>query len=459
MNVSAPSRLAFCWAGCSPLVVVAALFMLALTACSESPTGNGADRGPERDDAVVSPTTAADIANLSTTTRQQENTDSGSTTEAETGTDELSAMTGLIVRRNDKGEIVVSAPSGERSLVIGSAQGTQNSQPTWSSGGDKVAWTSLSPTGAELAIADVSQPSAALARSASLSPIFYLSWSADDSAIAGLRNGREGIELVIADPESAALETVGPGQPFFFDWQNGNTLTAAIGGQFLADIRADIGEVQPRSLPGPLGVFSAPIATADGTIVAIEQNRTNVITLLGDEPSELATAVGPVLFSLDPAGTRLAVLVVGDSGDGQVIGLQTRDLPELPLGKVSIIDLDTGSVQTRPENNIVAMSWSPNGKRLALLESTTKALRWLFVEQDQVVTAGTAFIPSQEFANSYLPFVDQYERSSTWWSPDSGGFVFSGTVGTVSGVWVERVASGLTATRIGDGDIAFWSPR
>jgi len=104
------------------------------------------------------------------------------------------------------------------------------------------------------------------------------------------------------------------------------------------------------------------------------------------------------------------------------------------------------------------MQWSPDGSNLALLQSNGASLQWLVTRPDDVV-ALTPFVPSQEIATSYLPFADQYNHSSTWWSPDSQAMVMSGVIDGESGVWVDLIDDDRTAARVSNGDLALWSPR
>jgi hypothetical protein len=59
----------------------------------------------------------------------------------------------------------------------------------------------------------------------------------------------------------------------------------------------------------------------------------------------------------------------------------------------------------------------------------------------------------------YLPFADQYNRSHTWWAPDSSAFVFSGSIDDRSGIWVDVIDDDLGPALVAAGSIAFWSPR
>jgi len=222
-----------------------------------------------------------------------------------------------------------------------------------------------------------------------------------------------------------------------------------------------VGEPTQRRLDLRLGLFQAPLVLSEeAAIIAVDDSGNTVTRLDADGTrTPLATADGPVIMAANPQGSQLAIVVGGVGAQSEVISFRTdpEPLPSLPIGQVSILDLGTGAIRTRPETNIAAVNWSPNGETLAVLQVGIGEATWRFITGDDVVS-GTTFVPSQEFGSAYLPFSDQYERSSTWWSPDGSAFIFSGSVDGETGVWVDLIDDGFGAVRIGSGDIAFWSP-
>lgn len=370
-------------------------------------------------------------------------------------------LPGLIARRTGDGDLVISAPDGSGESVWGQGSQSLSNQPTWSRNGSMLAWSLISEDGPGVAWVSIDGGPDDVEMLSVRSPAFYLSWSPDDRYLAGLRNSPTGIELAMVDTESGELTVVGPGQPFFTDWMSNDSLIAAVAGAVLADFPADMTDspVQ-RSLDSRLGVFQAPIALVSGdVIIALEQDGANeLVRLSGEEATSIARADGPISMSIDPLGERLAVLVGPGETELELISFQTdRALPTLESGRVSIIDLGTGAVETRPETNIVAINWSPTGSHLAMLEVGTTVMTWLFAEAGSDPVRGVPFIPSNEFANSYVPFADQYDRSSTWWSPDGTAFVFAGIAYGEPGIWIDRIDDTNGPALLGSGDIAFWS--
>ena len=374
-------------------------------------------------------------------------------------------LAGLIAFRDGNGDLVTSRPDGTQATVWASGDQFANSQPTWSATGEQLAWTAIGPEGPTLAITSVgSADTEAVSFTPVASPQFYLSWSPDNTWIASLGNGPTGIELTIFESAAGEQRVVGPGQPFFTDWSSNGTIVAAIGGQALVDINANDLAANQRNLDAQLGIFSTPVALSETeAIVALRNGPNNeIVRLDGSTSSVLGAANGPVALSLNPQMSQLAVLVIETPDpEAQTIAFAQPAAPSLPAGVVSIIDLETGAVVSRPEQDILSMRWSPDGNHLALLESTPDGLTWLFADPATATaepTRSATFFPSQEFANSYLPFADQYDRSTTEWSPNSQAFVFSGTVNDTAGVWIDVIDDDLGPAQLSNGDIAFWSP-
>lgn len=380
--------------------------------------------------------------------------------------DDLADVEGSIVLRDDDGSLIVVRPDGTNRQELASGVGALLNQPTFSRNGDRVAWTSIDAEGPKFFVADVDGSNAVSA--AVSSPAFYLSWSPDDTWIAALRPIPASIEFAVADPDSADVRAVATGQPFYFDWLDDDSIVAAVGTTTLTVIEAS-GEVPPtpRALASPLGAFQSPAVvvggdeTEDDVLVAVLQDGFNDVVLLGADGSQdaIGRSSGPVATTNNPTEEQVAVLVIDtEPPQSQVISFQTDEPPDLPSGQVSIIDLDTREVTTKDERQIVAMQWSPDGSSLAMLRALNNTLQWLVATPDGVSML-TPFVPSQEFATSYLPFADQYNHSSSWWSPDSRAMVLSGSVDGQSGVWVDLVDDDSGAVRISGGDLGLWSAR
>ncbi len=368
-------------------------------------------------------------------------------------------LPGLLVALNEDRQVIVADPAEGFGAVLLSSADATHSQPTWSTDGSRIAWTSFGPNGPQLTI---STPDGSEQRVRSTTtPAFYYAWAPDDTAIAALGPHPSGVELFIADTTSQETRQIATAQPFYIDWASPDALVAAVDGRSFLDVATAATETPTERGLAALGRFQAPAAIdSQRTIVALDTLNGNDVVVVedGQEPITLARATVPVFFSPNPQDGRLAVLTFAASDDFEVISAQTTDTPQLSPSSVVILDVENPGTVVEEIDVVepLAVSWSPDGQTLAVLTVDGQQLRWVFVRDGSVVL-GSAFLPSPEFATSYLPFVDQYDRSSTWWSPDSAAFVFAGTVGTDAGIWVDLVEDDLGAVRVGEGRIAFWS--
>lgn len=447
-----------------PILVGMACSVALLGACS---TGGG-----NADDASSEPSEQVAPAEGATTTEPPEDpSTNGATDRADSApeaepslppvsVDDLSELTGNLVLIDSDEQVVITQPDGSLPLVV-SDPDTVNSQPTWSRNGSRVAWTSFGADGATLSLATGEGEVTSVPV---VSPAFYLSWSPDDTWIGGLRPTAGGMEMFVADIEAQTDRQVSQAQPFYFDWADDDAIVAALGSQLLVDISAS-DAVNPlrRPLELPLGAFQAPTVLPDGDVIAalILDNENALVRLTGADPEVIATADAPMLISVSPDGQRVAAVVAPDVGgqqaESEVIQFQFDEPIELETGRVTIIDLGTGESQTQPQEQVVAFSWSPDSTTLSLLSLNGSALQWTFSTPEGDVD-GAEFFPSARFSQRYLPFFDQYNLSSTAWSPTSDAIVFAGTIDNEAGVFVDLVSDDAGPARITEGEIAFWSP-
>lgn len=451
----------------SPRFTVAgsACFVLLLAACSGTPEQSLPPETTSTPSASAAESTAPSTSLPGTT---DSTTDSGTVPDVEPTVDpvplgELTDVPGQILFLDSDGQVVVADPDGTSALVLSEA-GTSNSQPTWSTSGDRVAWSGFGADGSTLVTAQ--RDGSEVQSISTISPAFYLSWSPDDTWIGGLRPTSTGMEMFVANPDLGAERQVSMSQPFYFDWANDDAIVAYLNNQLLVDISAS-DAVSPlrRPLINPLGAFQAPTVLPDGDVLGalFIESSNSLVRLNGTEiVEEVATANGPMFIAASPDGQRVAVLVPPFAGGQQepqseVISFQFDEPIELDNGRVTIIDLETGDVDVQPDELAVSMSWSPDGDSLAILSARNGGLRWSFTTPEGRVD-GARFVPSTRFSQSYLPFFDQYNLSSTPWAPDGEAIVFSGSIGDDTGVFVDLIADDLGPALVADGDIAFWSP-
>jgi len=438
------------------------LFVVLAAGCSQTPeaASPSTTAAPESEESAPTPTTTVDedlvepLGESTTTAPQAESPDRQPAPDAAV----LAELGGQLLYRTTDGVIAVSSPNGDNVVTLSNTTPLTRSQPTWSNDGSQVAWSSFGAAGPMVTLAaadgsdrtDLNAPTNA----------FFLSWSLDDSLLAGLGPSAQGVELFVAETSTNDILRVGTGEPFFIDWVDDSSLVGAINATSLVDLAVGANTSTERELPGSLGTFQAPASLDAGrSIIALDNGLGgNNVVIVSDEGIEVvATAPGSTTFSPNPTGDSVAILVTDDDPNAQPIFFQTNDVPTLPPNRVSIVDLVTGEVDSLDIDDALATMWSPDGSTLAVLFAQPAGLEWRFIRDGETLP-GDPFIPSQAFFNSYVPFADQYERSSTWWSPDSRAVVFSGSIDGDDGIWVDLVDDGRGAQLVADGDIAFWSP-
>ena len=187
------------------------------------------------------------------------------------------ASAGRIAVVRDDGSLWLTDADGRPTMLASGDAGTFGF-PTWSPDGSQIAAVQTSFTEATILVFDVrdatSQSAAtprAIFRSATIAP-FYLSWTPDGKDVSFLASDAESLKLWIAPADgSAPLDGSGPGavvragNPFYFDWIDGDHLLAHIGtgaDAFLGEIGRD-GVAIGKALRTP-GVFRSADVSADG---------------------------------------------------------------------------------------------------------------------------------------------------------------------------------------------------
>ena len=306
----------------------------------------------------------------------------------------------------------------------------------------------------------------------------YMDWSSHGSQLAILTSqvGESSLRLWIAGPQEMANE-VDRGQPYYWDWsEQGERLFAHVGGSASANpagarlslLSMDSGNVADLSLEP--AAFRAPDVRPGigGVAVAAESDEGSAILLL-EETGELDRVLvdldRTVAFSWSPAGDRLAY-VEGSGADPHAFGELTL-LEVLEDGGVNRLDTGLGPV--------VAFFWSPRSDQLAafVVEAVEPRRDQLASFRSQtneiilrlmLVDAGTGtwdelarIQPTADWL-SVVAYHDQYQRSSTIWSPAGDRLVYSSDrIGGEAGIYVIAAQPGAESRLIARGNLAFWS--
>lgn len=357
--------------------------------------------------------------------------------------------------------------SGRFALTDDASSGKQYLQPTWSSNGERIAWSEVETTDGDATSRLVMSAHDGSGRATSEVPFapFYLYWSPDNSRLAYLSNWQRqslpSMALRLADaPETldngddVKVTTLAEGQPFYFSWApNSQRLFTHVGEDQLGfqdlDGKLDKFEQVSAAFPAPQWAMSG-----EELVYAIDdegRQRLVMADLEGEIINDLTDFSERITFSLSPDGNQLAYIET------------ESDVGMAALGPLYVVDLATMSTRELSAEPAIAFFWSPDGSKLAYMvaEPTARTafnFRWNVWDGD-TRQAYADFTPSRTFFQSYLSFFDQYAQSMSMWSPDSSAFTYAGSDNGLFGVWVQELGEDVEPQRVARGVVVSWSPQ
>lgn len=362
---------------------------------------------------------------------------------------------------------------------------TNYGNPTWETTGNRIAFTRTEITEQQVLTTKIliSNKQGTKIRevmtSNTLRPI-YMYWSPDSKYISLLSQplGDNQFELGLIDIDSTSYQTLDQGQPFYWTWLPDSTkIMTHIGGDSRTNPKArlNLQSINPTNpdtnfsnLPTS---FQSPAISPNGKSIAyvgtITGDLSNIIVqnLDGTNQITLTEVPGYAYLAYSPKNEDIAIM-------------QSKSQAVSADGQLSIFNVRYDSKVQLPETDIIAFFWSPNGKRIAYMvparfrDDQRLNLEPYFARQQDLlyvelrvynVSSGDSwkivqFPITEIFLRNYLPFFDQYQRSSTIWSPDSRFITYSAlTTEGVPGVFVSSATGSLKPQIAAAGDFALWS--
>jgi Tol biopolymer transport system component len=394
---------------------------------------------------------------------------------------------GFILYIAPDGNVRIIDQKGGSSRALTTDAGTDKggvvayTSPAWSPDGKLVAFTRMTLDASHV-VTDASLFTAArdgrkLTRVLSGSRLrpFYLYWSPDSRSVSLLSSveGESFLEMGMAPAGvEGAYRTLDQGSPFYWDWRaDSRSIVVHVNtGQPGADgERMSLLSLEPQLNRSEMGVdpgvFQAPSFSPDGKSIAYASTSQAVSTLHlraldGSGERTVATDTGGAFLEFSRDGKRIAYLAA-------------QRVQPVPLGTLTIVDLGARPKKlTLKEAPVLEFFWAPDGRTLAfVVPDTAENVDPLFLRNDGVayvrlmgyeVTSGRTWViarfpPSRGFF-SVLPFFDQYQRSSTMWSPDSKFVSFTAlTAEGDAGLFVVSADGNVKPRFLTLGDDAFWS--
>ncbi len=386
--------------------------------------------------------------------------------------------------------VAVARPDGQRYVELDGGQTNLASQPTWSTDGTKLIWSSVSPLTQQARVQLFDPDGVAdgepLATNVPGPPVFYFQWRNDGSEALYLRNStrRQTVEAGVLTPGGPA-RWMADGDPFFVAWAPTEAVIAAhvaeervalfdpAGAAAFGIVDEDESASTPdRGLDDPVagddlvegGGFSSPAWLDDQTLLAVVSGSLSTVDIETGSVEPLLAVDGPIRFVLSPDRSRVALQTVADPNSDDVLEVTLDQVQEDADDRaLVVVDIDDQNFEVVTDRPVAAWEWSPDSTKLAWLELVgpiaRRGGRWRFWSADGPVIGDVRSprvqLSIKEVVN-YLPFFAQYSFSLHRWAPDSSAFALVGSVNGRSGVWVHLVDVPAAPVLVAPGDVVSW---
>ena len=347
---------------------------------------------------------------------------------------------------------------------------------TWAPNGNQIAYVSYTGANtqtmeAHLYVSDANGTNTKeVFASDRMIPIF-LYWAPNSKSLAFLSTQTDGnsgiLRLSLLDgQESTILDS---GQPLFWAWapsskrllihSNGSDYDSRLSYLYLGEtIVEESLSIKPAS-------FQAPAFSPNGDEImyvgTTESEDSTLITLnrLDNRSKSLAAVKGQVAFEYSPTGKHVAYIDSDNSNNSWI------------SGTLSVMETQGSNPQTLANigDNIIGFFWSPDGEKIAYFKSLVaqeeidgeiKQFSYLELHVLSIIDGTSnnlfSFAPSELFA-ALLPYIDQYQRTFTIWSPDSQYLALSAYTEQGPAIVVAQAESNFEPRILEFGMLPVWS--
>ena len=389
------------------------------------------------------------------------------------------AAVDLIAYADPAGRIHVVDPEGHQDTNVSEDRGFFT-WPVWSPDASSLAFSGIGLDSAGLPVLEMhgydletGTTTRIYANAPGMGPILarmphYALWSPDSSILGIMASESLGLTLLLTEPGlGTPHDTVIRNAPLYAGWSSDSSrlLVHAGAEQYVVNVH----EGKPAE---PIGIgstaYRAPAWRAGSNQVAFVssdaqgQQELTVVDVVSGDSLVVQPVVSTVAFSWSPNGRWLAVG-------------ETSTRSPITYTGVRLFPWDgsdgSGSVDaiTAP---VVAFFWSPNSRYIAYVSppDAKGVFEWRVHEiESRTDWPIVEFVPSDDQATMFR-FFDQFSQSHAVWSPQSDAIVFSGVLKSEgvsasyrsqapTNVLVADAMARSTVRIVGTGVLAVWSPR
>lgn len=308
----------------------------------------------------------------------------------------------------------------------------------------------------------------------------YLYWSPDGEGVAFIVSKAGDTTLLdlryVPADGSARSRYLAFGQPLYWDFESTSdtilfSTNRSTHAEFAYVNRAD-GEIG-EAVAEASGLFQSPDISFDDAYIAYGGGTEDALELIIENRESGAQTsaehVGGIAFTWSPTANVLAYI-------------SSNEEAARPFGPMRLLDTN-GSIRNLVDDDVIAFFWSPDGNKIAYVtvsgRNTNQDARnsrtqlgkpaaqsrvlmlelWVIEPASGEKQLLGSVTPGRLFVTQFLPFFDQYARSHSIWSPDSSAVVMPIRDDTGETVIYRFPLDGTGATKVVEGQSAFWSRR